>query len=121
MKPQTSWYPSLKKLVLENCINLPDHQLEFIKKLKFFSLKGYKNLKTLSRKFEIESLEIFIFSICLKVRRIPKFGENKEGVSKLLLDDVVGSRTKEELVKEWSCQFEELNKPRGFRKTQEWE
>ena len=35
MKPQTSWYPSLKKLVLENCINLPDHQLEFIKHLNF--------------------------------------------------------------------------------------
>ena len=35
LKPQTSWYPSLKKLVLENCINLPNHQLEFIKNLNF--------------------------------------------------------------------------------------
>ena len=41
------------------------------KKLKFFSLKGCKNLKTFPRKFEIESLEILIFSICLKVKRIP--------------------------------------------------
>ena len=71
------------------------------KKLKFFSLKGCKNLKTLPRKFELESLEIPIFSICLKVKRIHEFGENKLGVSKLLLDDVGGPRTKEELVKEW--------------------
>ena len=41
------------------------------KKLKFFSLKGCKNLKIVPRKFEIESLEILIFSICLKVKRIP--------------------------------------------------
>ena len=71
------------------------------KKLKFFSLKGCKNLKTLPRKFELESLEIPIFSICLKVKRIPEFGENKVGVSKLLLDDGGGPRTEEELVKEW--------------------
>ena len=71
------------------------------KKLKFFSLKGCKNLKTLPRKFELESLEIPIFSICLKVKRILEFVENKVGVSKLLLDDVGGPRTEEELVKEW--------------------
>ena len=71
------------------------------KKLKFFSLKGCKNLKTLPRKFELESLEIPTFSICLKVKRIPEFGENKVGVSKLLLDDGGGHRTEEELVKEW--------------------
>ena len=92
------------------------------KKLKFFSLKGCKNLKTVPRKFEIESLDILIFSICLKVKRIPKFGENKEGVSKLLLDDVRGPRTKEELAKEWfACQFKELKKPWGFYKTRGWE
>ena len=47
-----------------------------------------------------------------------KFGENKEGVSKLLLDDVRGPMTEEELVKEWfACQFKELKKPQGFCKT----
>ena len=124
-------------MVLENCINLSGctHQSEFIKKLKFLSLKGCKNLETLFIKFEMESLEIFIFSICSKVKKnsrvwekqgmciktfigwhcqanlkwnlliyiyiyifffffsicskvkgIQEFGENKECVSKLLLD-----------------------------------
>ena len=51
-----------------------------------------------------------------------KFGENKEGVSKLLLDDVQGPRTEEELVKEWfAFQFKELKKPQGFCKTRGWE
>ena len=69
---------------------------------------------------KLSLLRFLFFSICLKVKRIRKFGENKEGVSKLLLDDVGGLRTEEKLVKEWfACQFEELNKPRGSAKPED--
>ena len=57
-----------------------------LKKLTFLSLKGCINLKSLPKKFEMESLETLILSDCSKIKKIPKFGENMQRVMKLYLD-----------------------------------
>nr|XP_023885698.1 disease resistance-like protein DSC1 [Quercus suber] len=57
-----------------------------LKKLTVLNLKGCKNLKSLPRKFEIESLKILILSNCSKIKTIPEFGENMGHVTKLYLD-----------------------------------
>ena len=86
--PNFNEIPNLKKLVLEDCINLlglhPSIGLH--KKLTLLNLKGCKNLRRLPSKFEMESLEVLILSNCLKVKRIPEFGENMEHVLELYLD-----------------------------------
>ncbi|XP_065631526.1 disease resistance protein RUN1 [Quercus suber] len=50
------------------------------------AIEGCKNLRSLPDKLEMESLKILILSDCLKVKRIPEFGENMERVSELYLD-----------------------------------
>ncbi|KAL4598032.1 hypothetical protein ACB092_11G030100 [Castanea dentata] len=86
--PDLNKIPNLEKLVLKGCINL--HSLHpsigVHKKLTFLNLKGCKNLRSLPSKFEMECLEIFIFSGCSNLKRIPEFGENMESVSELYLD-----------------------------------
>ena len=86
--PDITEVPILKELVLEDCINLLEvhPSIGVHKKLKVLNLKGCKNLKTLPRKFEMESLEILILSDCSKVKRIPEFGENMKRVAELYLD-----------------------------------
>ena len=80
--------PALEKLVLEDCIDLPGvhPSIGVHKNLKVVNLKGCKNLKSLPRKFEMESLEILILSGCSKVKKIPEFGEIMKRVRKLYLD-----------------------------------
>ena len=80
--------PALEKLVLEDCIDLPGvhPSIGVHKNLKVVNLKGCKNLKSLPRKFEMESLEILILSGCSKVKKIPEFGEIMKHVRKLYLD-----------------------------------
>ena len=86
--PDFTKIPILEKLVLEDCINLREihPSVGVHKKLTLLNLKGCKNLRSLSRKFETESLEILILSKCSNLNRIPEFGENMERVSKLYLD-----------------------------------
>ena len=86
--PDITEVPILKELVLEDCINLLEvhPSIGVHKKLKVLNLKGCKNLKTLPRKFEMESLEILFLSDCSKVKRIPEFGENMKHVVELYLD-----------------------------------
>ena len=57
-----------------------------LKKLTVLNLKGCKNLKSLPRKFELESLKILILSDCLKIKAIPEFGENMGRIMELHLD-----------------------------------
>ncbi|XP_075650739.1 TMV resistance protein N-like [Castanea sativa] len=59
---------------------------EMLKKLTVLNLKGCKNLKSLPRKFEIESLKILILSDCSKINTIPEFGENMGRVTELHFD-----------------------------------
>ena len=56
------------------------------KKLALLNLKGNKNLKSLPRKFEMESLKILILSDCSEIKTIPEFGENMGLVIELHLD-----------------------------------
>nr|XP_023894570.1 protein SUPPRESSOR OF npr1-1, CONSTITUTIVE 1-like [Quercus suber] len=82
-------FPVLEELELKDCINLLalHPSIGVHKKLTLLNLKGCKNLKSLPRKLEMESLEILILSECLKVKSIPEFGENMKSVSKFYLDD----------------------------------
>ena len=86
--PDFTKIPILEKLVLEDCINLHKihPSIRVHKKLTLLNLKGCKNLRSLPRKFEMESLEILILSECSNLKRIPEFGENKEHVTTLHLD-----------------------------------
>ncbi|XP_075648850.1 TMV resistance protein N-like [Castanea sativa] len=59
---------------------------EMLKKLTVLNLKGCKNLKSLPRKFEMESLKILILSNCSKIKTIPEFGENMGRVTELYFD-----------------------------------
>ena len=86
--PDFTKIPILEKLVLENCMNLREihPSIGVHKKLTLLNLKGCKNLRSLPRKFEMESLEILILSECSNLKRIPEFGENMEHVTTLHLD-----------------------------------
>ena len=57
-----------------------------LKKLTVLNLEGCKNLKSLPRKFEMESLKILILSDCSEIKTIPEFGKNMELVIELHLD-----------------------------------
>ena len=86
--PDFTKIPILEKLVLEDCINLHKihPSIRVHKKLTLLNLKGCKNLRSLPRKFEMESLEILILFECSNLKRIPEFGENMEHVTTLHLD-----------------------------------
>ncbi|XP_075650310.1 TMV resistance protein N-like [Castanea sativa] len=86
--PDFTKIPILEKLVLEGCINLCEihPSIGFHKKLTLLNLKGCKNLRSLPRKFEMESLDILILSECSNLKRIPEFGENMNHVTELYLD-----------------------------------
>ncbi|KAK9993089.1 hypothetical protein SO802_022792 [Lithocarpus litseifolius] len=92
--PDLTKIPILEKLVLKYCLKLCElhPSVRVHKKLTLLNLKGCKNLRSLPRKFEMESLEILILSNCSKVKRIPEFGENMERVSKLYLDGTAISK-----------------------------
>ena len=77
--------PNLEKLVLEDCLNLREiHPSTLVcNRLTLLNLKGYVNVKTLRRKFEMESLEVLILFGCSKLKKIPEFGENMHHVLKL--------------------------------------
>ena len=74
--PDFTKIPVLEKLVLEDCINLREihPSIGVHKKLALLNLKGCKNLRSLPRKFEMESLEILILSECSNLKTIPEFG-----------------------------------------------
>ena len=76
--PDFTKIPILEKLVLKDCINLCNihPSIGFHKKLTLLNLKGCKNLRSLPRKFEMDSLKILILSDCSKIKTIPEFGEN---------------------------------------------
>nr|XP_023909367.1 TMV resistance protein N-like [Quercus suber] len=82
--------PILEKLVLEDCINLRGvhPSIGVHKKLIHLCIKGCRNLKSLPTKLEMESLETLIISGCLKIKKIPDFGENMRHVLKLYLDEL---------------------------------
>ena len=86
--PDFTKIPILEKLVLEDYINLREihPSIGVHKKLIVLNLKGCKNLRSLPRKFEMESLKILLLSDCSKIRTIPEFGETMGRVTKLHLD-----------------------------------
>ena len=81
-------FPVLEELELKDCINLLalHPSIGVHKKLTLLNLKSCKNLKSLPRTLEMESLKILILSECSKVKSIPEFGENMKSVSKFYLD-----------------------------------
>ena len=86
--PDLTGVPNLEKLVVKGCIRLIEvHPFVVVhKRLTLLDLEGCKNLRSLPRKFEMESLEILNLSNCSKIKRIPKFMENMERLLKLHLD-----------------------------------
>ncbi|XP_050253764.1 disease resistance protein RUN1-like [Quercus robur] len=86
--PDFTDFPVLEELELKDCINLLalHPSIGVHKKLILLNLKGCKNLKSLPRMLEMESLEILILSECSKVKSIPEFGENMKSASEFYLD-----------------------------------
>ncbi|XP_065632749.1 disease resistance protein RPV1 [Quercus suber] len=82
--------PNLEKMVLEDCLNLREiHPSTGVHtRLTLLNLKSCVNVKTLPSKFEMESLKVLILSGCLKLKKIPEFGENMQCVLKLYLDGI---------------------------------
>ena len=80
---------NLEKMVLEDCLNLREiHPSTLVcNRLTLLNLKGYVNVKTLRRKFEMESLEVLILFGCSKLKKITEFGENLQHVLKLYFDE----------------------------------
>ena len=77
--PKLSQYPSPKKLVLENCINLPwcTHQSEFRKNLNFLVWKVAKTLKLFEANWKWSLLRFLFFLYAQKWKRILEFGETR--------------------------------------------
>ncbi|KAK4570785.1 hypothetical protein RGQ29_029579 [Quercus rubra] len=84
--PNFTDFPVVEELELKDCINLLAlHPLIGVhKKLTLLNLKGCKNLKSLPRKLEMESLEILILFECSKVKSIPEFGKYEKCIKVLL-------------------------------------
>ena len=75
--PDLTGVPNLEKLVVIGSIRLIEvHPFVVVhKRLTLLDLEGCKNLRSLPRKFEMESLEILNLSNCSKIKRIPKLWE----------------------------------------------
>lgn len=86
--PDFTGIPNLEKLDLEGCINLVEvhASLGLLKKLSYVTLEDCKNLKTLPRKLETDSLKRLILSGCTAVRKLPEFGASMANLSMLALD-----------------------------------
>ncbi|KAM0993922.1 hypothetical protein EV2_009838 [Malus domestica] len=86
--PDFTGVQELESLDLEGCKNLVGiHQsLGLLKKLTLLNLKDCESLESLPGKIEMESLETFILSGCLKVKQVPEFG-NMQLLSALKLNE----------------------------------
>ncbi|XP_054817709.1 TMV resistance protein N-like [Prosopis cineraria] len=87
--PDFDGIPNLERLILKWCPNVVEiHQsLGQHKNLVIVNLKGCTKVKTLPRKFEMNRLETFVLSGCLKVRKLPEFGKDMNRLSKLDLEN----------------------------------
>ena len=88
--PDFTGFPNLEKLVVKGCMRLIKVHPSVVvhKRLTLLDLEGCKNLSSLPKKFEMESLEILNLSNCFKIKRIPEFMGNMECLSKLHLDGI---------------------------------
>ncbi|XP_023897905.1 TMV resistance protein N isoform X3 [Quercus suber] len=86
--PDITGVPNLEKLIVEGCTSLREvhSSVGVHKRLILLNLKGCKSLCNLPCKFEMESLEILIFSGCSKIKNIPTFAGNMKCLSKLYAD-----------------------------------
>uniref|UniRef100_A0A7N2LHY9 ADP-ribosyl cyclase/cyclic ADP-ribose hydrolase n=1 Tax=Quercus lobata TaxID=97700 RepID=A0A7N2LHY9_QUELO len=86
--PDFTGVPNLEKFVVKGCIGLIKVRPSVVvhKRLTLLDLEGCKNLRSLPKKFEMESLEILNLSNCSKIKRILEFMGNMECLSKLHLD-----------------------------------
>ncbi|XP_054817703.1 disease resistance protein RUN1-like [Prosopis cineraria] len=91
--------PNLERLILKGCSNLVEiHQsLGQHKNLVIVNLKGCTKVKTLPKKFEMDSLQAFVLSDCSKIRKLPEFGKDMKCLSKLDLKDTAISKLPESL------------------------
>lgn len=81
--PDFKGVQNLETLFLEYCINLVKvhESLGQLKKLVKLSFRGCKNLMTLPRKLELNSLQDFSLDGCSKLEKLPEFGENMKCLS----------------------------------------
>ncbi|XP_054819838.1 TMV resistance protein N-like isoform X2 [Prosopis cineraria] len=97
--PDFDRIPNLEILILEGCSNLVEiHQsLGQHKNLVTVNLKGCTKVKSLTRKFEMDCLQTFVLSGCLKIRKLPEFGKDMKCLSKLNLEGTAISKLPESL------------------------
>ena len=86
--PDITGVPNLEKLIVEGCTSLREvhSSIGVHKRLILLNLKGCKSLCNLPCKFEMDSLNILIFSGCSKIKNIPTFAGNMKCLSKLYVD-----------------------------------
>ncbi|XP_050256642.1 TMV resistance protein N-like [Quercus robur] len=86
--PDITRVPNLEKLIVEGCTTFCEvhSSIGVHKRLILLNLKGCKSLCNLPCKYEMESLDILIFSRCSKIKNIPTFAGNMKCLSKLYMD-----------------------------------
>lgn len=92
--PDFSGVPNLEDLILEFCINLVKvhKSVGQLKKVVKLNLRYCNNIMMLPSKLEMDSLEEFILQGCVKLRKLPEFGENMKRLSTL---DVSATKIRE--------------------------
>ncbi|KAK4343238.1 hypothetical protein RND71_036332 [Anisodus tanguticus] len=86
--PDFSGTPNLERLVLEECTSLVEIKFSVtdLGKLVLLNLKNCRNLKTLPKSIQLESLEVLILSGCLKLKTFPDIKEKMNRLSELYLE-----------------------------------
>ncbi|XP_059310191.1 disease resistance protein RPV1-like [Lycium ferocissimum] len=79
--------PNLQKIILKSCVSLIEihPSIGNLKKIIFLNMENCKNLKSLPRNIQMESLESFNLSGCEKLEKISEIRGNMEFLSELLL------------------------------------
>ncbi|VVA31965.1 PREDICTED: TMV resistance N [Prunus dulcis] len=87
--PDFTGIPKLEQLKFEICENLVEihPSIAFLKWLKYLNLNGCKNVKSLPREVEMDSLAYFSLECCSKVKTIPEFSGQMKNLSSLNLNE----------------------------------
>ncbi|CAL9020087.1 unnamed protein product [Prunus brigantina] len=85
--PDFTGTQNLERLVFQGCTNLVKihPSIASLKRLRFLNFKNCKSIKSLPSEVELESLETFDLSGCLKLKKIPEFVGEMKNFSKLSL------------------------------------
>ncbi|MCD7473447.1 hypothetical protein HAX54_015317, partial [Datura stramonium] len=85
--PDFSGVPNLQRIILKQCVSLEEvhSSIVYLRKLILLNMENCKNLEFFPSSIQMESLESFNISGCLKLQNFPEIEGNMDSLSELRL------------------------------------